>query len=179
MIDLETFGTTPGCAIRSIGACTFALSGDHTERSYYRNIDTHSSLYARLHIEESTHTWWKQQSEEARNSLLVDPQPLSKVVDEFYQWCAALGAGNDLYVWAQGSNFDPGLWEAALRALRVAKTPWRFYNCFDTRTLYYLAGFNPKSVSREGTYHNALDDARHQVECCRRAHARLMGRMQV
>lgn len=176
MLDLETWGTSPGCGIRSIGAVTFALSGDHVEKSFYRNIDTNSSLYARLHIDEDTHHWWKTQSEEAQASLKVNPRPLAEVVVDFYNFATNLGAGSDLRVWSQGANFDVVLWEAAVRSLRTPRVPWKFYNCRDTRTLYELAGFDTKSVSRAGTYHNALDDARHQVECCRRAHAKLLAK---
>jgi hypothetical protein len=178
MLDLETFGTTPGCAIRSIGAVTFALEGDHAEQSFSVNIDTHSCLYARLHIEQGTHEWWKQQSAEARAALQIDARPLSAVVAEFETWCKRQSSMNDLKIWAQGSNFDPVLWKAAAKAVGRGVS-WKFYNCRDTRTLYELAGFDPRSVARVGVYHSALDDARHQVRCCREAYKKLKNSMRV
>lgn len=170
MLDLETLGVRPGAAIRSIGAVTFTLADSAAGgETFYANIDTYSCLYAGLQIEQGTHEWWKGQSQEARDSLQVDQQPLVKVAAEFYEWGRARGITK---VWAQGANFDPGLWEAAARAVNIFM-PWKFYNVRDTRTLYDLAGWNPKQLKREGTYHNALDDARHQVACCREAYRRL------
>jgi len=170
MCDLETFGTTPGCAIRSIGAVTFTLDeGDHAEQSFSANIDTHSCLYARLHIEQGTHEWWKKQSAEAREALQKNVEPLTEVVANFNNWCRWIAPPADLRIWSQGSNFDVVLWEAAARAVGRG-VPWKFYNCRDTRTLYDLADFDPRSVAREGVYHSALDDARHQVRCCREAY---------
>ena len=32
MLDLETWGTRPGCAIRSIGACVFNPNGEGTSQ---------------------------------------------------------------------------------------------------------------------------------------------------
>jgi hypothetical protein len=68
------------------------------------------------------------------------------------------------FVWAQGSNFDTVLWEHSLGLVNM-EIPWRFYNTRDTRTAYHMAGFNAKSIKRQGTFHNALDDAKHQCRC--------------
>ena len=173
MIDLETFGTTPGCAIRSIGAVSFELNEDrtHIEQCFSANIDTHSCLYARLHIDADTHAWWRRQAPEAIAALEVDKRPLLEVVSNFEKWFAKV---NPRSVWCQGANFDVVLWEAAARAVGRG-VPWKYYAVRDTRTLYDLAGFDPRSLVRNGVYHCALDDARHQVECCRRAWAKLKG----
>jgi hypothetical protein len=174
MMDLETYGLTPGCVVRSVGATTFTLEGDHEPKTFYANISATSCLFARLHIEQGTHEWWAGQSAEAQESLKRDQRPLRDVVKDFNAWVVS-GCGlreATVRVWSQGSNFDVVLWEAAARAVGVA-VPWRFYNCRDTRTLYELAGFDPWSIKRAGTYHNALDDARHQVECCRAAWEKL------
>ena len=170
MVDLESYGTTPGCAIRSIGAVTFDLDDNtHIEQCFSANIDTHSSIYARLHIEEATHKWWKQQAAEAVAALEVNKRPLLEVVDTFAKW---YGKINPRSIWCQGANFDVVLWEAAARAVNRG-VPWKYYAVRDTRTLYDLADFDPRSVVRNGTYHCALDDARHQAACCRAAWAKL------
>lgn len=170
MLDLESYGITPGCAIRSIGAVTFDLDDEaHIEQTFSANIDVHSCLYARLHVEQDTHMWWKRQSPEAIAALEVDKRPLTEVVDNFAKWFARV---NPRSVWAQGANFDPVLWEAAAMAVGRG-APWKYYEVRDTRTLYDLADFNTKTIARGGTYHCALDDARHQVACCRAAWAKL------
>lgn len=177
MIDCETFGVTPGTALRSIGAVTFELSSEAaTERTFYANISARSCLWARLHIEEGTDKWWEQQSPEAQAALKVDQKSLYQAAIDFNAWCTHACAGrlSDIRLWCQGANFDAPLWEAASRAVGLP-APWKFYNVRDTRTLYELAEFDPRSLPRAGTYHNALDDARHQAACCRAAYAKLKG----
>jgi hypothetical protein len=170
MIDCETWGTRPGCALRSIGAVTFELDGTGTGADYYRNINLQSCLDAGLKIEAGTLLWWDDQADEARRALRVEPQPLNAVLVGFASWFVKQGGEQ---VWAQGANFDPVLWETAALAAGVTRLPWKFYNVRDTRTLYELAGFDPRSIKRAGTYHNALDDARHQVACCQAAYRML------
>ena len=49
MLDLESWGTLPGSALRSIGATTFSPYGDcHTEKTFYANIDRESCECAGL-----------------------------------------------------------------------------------------------------------------------------------
>lgn len=180
MLDLETLGVLPGCAIRSIGAVTFELNANGkeaaNERTFYANISARSCLYARLHIEQGTDEWWNRQSPEALEGLKTDQKPLAQVATEFNTWCTHASSGilSDIRLWCQGANFDAVIWEFASRAVALP-TPWKFYNVRDTRTLYALADFDPRSLPRAGTYHNALDDARHQAACCRAAWAKLKG----
>lgn len=170
MLDLETWGTRPGCALRSIGAVAFDLDRPEVEGdTFYANISPSSCLNAGLIIEEETRRWWGQQSAEAQAPLEVDQKMLRDVVIAFGVWFSRQ-AGK--YVWAQGANFDPVLWDAACRAVKLS-VPWRYYCVQDTRTVYNLARLDTRTVDRKGTSHHALDDARHQVECLREAHRRL------
>lgn len=170
MIDLETWGTSPGCAVRSIGAVTFDLGNDkHEEKSFYANISTRSCLYAGLRMERDTAEWWTRQSPEARAKLEENPEELPNVVQSFHGFVAKVGAR---YIWAQGANFDPGIWEAVARAVN-GRISWKFHCVRDTRTVYDLARLDTREVKREGVYHGALDDARHQVRCLQLAYERL------
>lgn len=172
MLDLETFGTKPGSVLRSIGAVVFDLSGNMGEEFYY-NIDQGTCQAAGLTVDANTAQWWSRQSKEARDALLVDPRPLPWVVADFHGWFVA-NAGMGARVWAQGANFDPAMWEAAALAVNNP-VPWKFYNVRDTRTAYDIANLNTSSVPRSGTYHNALDDAKHQVRCVAKAISMTMG----
>ena len=62
--------------------------------------------------------------------------------------------------------------EAAARAVGK-EAPWKFWDARDTRTVYGLAGFDPRSVPKSGVAHHALDDALYQVTCVQRALVRL------
>lgn len=161
MLDLETWGTAPGSALRSIGAVFFDLSGK-TGETFYRNIDKQSCLDAGLKIDKSTVEWWSRQSAAAQRALEDNPRPLKEVIVDFHAWA---GRNSGVRVWAHGAAFDPVLWEAAIKAAGFVSTPWKFWNTRDTRTVYEVFDFDIRDLPRDGTYHNALDDALYQVRC--------------
>jgi len=170
MLDLETWGTAPGCALRSIGAVAFDPSdefagGEH----FYANIERESCEAYGLTVDPKTVEWWERQSREAREALLTDPHPLMLVVTEFHAWWRRIGA---TYVWSNGANFDEPIWSAVSRAVG-ADVPWQFWNVRDTRTIWDAAGINPKKIARSGTAHNAFADAKHQATCVCRAYSKL------
>lgn len=160
MVDLETFGTSAGCVIRSIGAVVFDPRTGIGEE-FYRNITEEDQLILGATKDPDTEKWWARQSQESQDAFADDQVRLETAAIDFAQFWRR----NKLkFVWAQGSNFDCVLWEASCAFVNV-KHPWQFYNTRDTRTAYDMAGFNTKTMKREGTYHNALDDAKHQVRC--------------
>lgn len=164
MFDLETFGTKPYSALRSVGACVFDPETGATGDTFYRNIDRKSCDAIGLNVDPATEKWWMQQSREAQDALLVDCRPISEVVSNFHLW---FRRNDGVQIWCQGANFDSVLWEAAAQSLQPQKlfVPWRYWAVRDTRTVYEIAGFDDKSIGRQGTYHNALDDALHQARC--------------
>lgn len=169
MLDLETWGTRPGSALRSIGAVTFGDRSANIGPTFYRNIDKGSCDIAGLTVDAETVAWWEKQSPESIATLAVDPRPLPEVVAEFHSWFRQMSAR---FIWSHGGNFDEPLWSAACRA--VGKTvPWKFWDARCTRTIYGAAGIDLRSLPREGTHHNALDDAIHQARCVQQAMAKL------
>lgn len=170
MLDLETWGVRPGASLRSVGLVTFVLGrpAEGGER-FYSNICRESCKQRGLREEQGTVDWWARQSRQAQDALEVNPRSLVDVVIMVEQW---LYARQVRYVWCQGANFDAVLWEAACRAVG-RDPPWRFYNVRDTRTLYDAGGLDPRSIARDGTYHNAVDDAAHQVACVQAAYRML------
>lgn len=171
MLDLETFGTAPGSVIRSIGAVAFDPLGSGFGSEFYANIDKQSCIDAGLKVDANTEAWWAKQSPEAQAALLEDQKWLPGVVADFNKWWVSVGGS---HVWAQGSNFDPALWEAASVAVN-ARVPWKFWNTRDTRTAYEMGGLGLHNMPvRDGTYHNALDDAKYQVQCVQLAYSRVV-----
>lgn len=162
MIDLETWGTLPGSALRSIGAVTFSPYGEtHVEQTFYSNIDRESCERAGLKIDPSTVAWWSGQSLEAQSRLADSCCSIYDVVPGFAKWWESVGG---TYVWSNGANFDEVLWRVAAERLGYI-TPWKYWNVRDTRTCWHLARVNPKSIRFEGTQHDAIADARHQAKC--------------
>lgn len=169
MMDLETWGTAPGAALRSIGAVFFDPYGTTTGEEFYLNISEDSCLRLGLHKDPDTVLWWQNQSKEARQSLLHDPVPVEEVVIAFHEW---FRKNKGMWIWSQGASFDVVLWEEVGRRLRNP-APWKFWDVRDTRTAYEMGRFDPRSIKRRGTYHNALDDAKHQAACVQAAYRRI------
>lgn len=169
MFDLETWGTAPGSAIRSVGAAAFTLDGGPTGQTFYRNVEDASCQQVGLRQDMSTVQWWNQQSLISRERFQHDQRSIHDVCFDFFHWFNEV---EGVFLWAQGANFDPGIWEAACKATSV-RVPWKFYNVRDTRTVYHLARFDTGVIPRSGTHHDALDDCMHQIACVCAAFSRL------
>lgn len=167
MMDLETWGTRPGSAIRSVGAVEFGPGG--LGREFYCNIEDQSCQEAGLAFDPATETWWAGQGEAAKAAFTTpEPLGLDYAVREFERWVPE----GEVHCWAHGASFDPVLWEAACHAVG-ASLPFRFWDLRDTRTLYALSGVNVQSYRAKGTHHHALDDAKAQAEAAITAHQML------
>ncbi len=155
MFDLETFGTAPGSVLRSIGAAVFNPQTGETGETFYRNIDRQSCEDLGLKIDPRTEKWWSEQAKEAQDALLQNCVPMRDVVMDFHKWFQSVRGEQ---IWCQGANFDSVLWQSVADVCG-SFVPWKFWNVRDTRTVYEVAGFDPRTLPREGTYHNALDDS--------------------
>lgn len=154
MVDLETMGAGPSAAIVAIGAV------DSLGREFYRTVDLASSVTAGGVIDPSTVMWWMGQSDEAR-AALTSPGAVHIVqaLTEFSAWVADLGA--DVRVWGNGAAFDNVILGGAYDRSGLPR-PWAFWNDRCYRTIKSLRpGIK---MSRTGTHHNALDDARSQAD---------------
>lgn len=158
MIDLETLGKRPGCAIASIGAVKFDPRGDWMGDIFHVHVDLKSCEASGLHLDADTVLWWLQQDVEARG-VLVNGQreaaPLYTALDAF----GGFFAGADS-IWCNGASFDYPILAAAYAAIREA-TPWQYWQEHDLRTLKNLN--KGARLQRLGTHHSALDDAIHQA----------------
>jgi hypothetical protein len=158
MLDLETGGTVPGCAIRSIGAVFFDFDGREPGPSYYANISRESCDVLGLITEVETENWWKDHPE-AEALLAEDQQALPAALLRFMMFAEEHGT-EELCVWSHGAGFDIPIIEAAMRECAITP-PWKFRNCRDTRTLLWLAEERGLTIDieRRGLRHHALDDA--------------------
>jgi hypothetical protein len=170
MLDIETLGTTPGCIVLTVGAARFDPYTGETADHFYEAISFKNSVLNGLVCNPSTHAWWQKQHEEARKAAFAGEKSLSDVAAAFCSWSRNSAIE---HWWSQGSDFDFPIWEAAMKAAK-REAPWKYWAKRDTRTIYAVAGFDPDTLKREGTYHNALDDSLHQV-CCVHECYRLIG----
>lgn len=176
MLDLETLGTTPGCVILSIGICAFdpfAQSVDEVfgDDGFHVVVNKESCLEAMLHVDNSTAQWWARQSEDARKVLrdaadIETSEPLTDALHNVIGYVSQHTMPKYALVWGNGADFDNPILNVAARHVGVS-LPWQWGNrCY--RTVKNLAeflqpDFTPPPLMRQGTYHNALDDARSQA----------------
>ena len=166
MVDLETRGDGPGCAILSIGAVAFdPEAGWIDPDGFYAVIDANSCLVAGLRYDQGTLDWWAKQSPEAR--AVIDQaaggagQPLALALDNFAFYLSQFGGVGSVRVWGNGADFDNAILAAAARAAG-RPTAWEHWNSRCFRTLKNLFRDIP-APERIGVFHNALDDARTQA----------------
>lgn len=160
MVDLETLGTRAGCQVLSIGAVAFNKAGLGPE--YYAVLETETQAALGLTTEPSTLEWWARQSQAARR-VFTDPKvDFVHGMGSFSSWLHAdVASIGKIKMWGNGSDFDNSILYAAYAAAGL-KVPWLFWNSRCYRTLKNLCLNIP--LTRQGTYHNALDDAKSQAE---------------
>ena len=160
MIDLETLDTAATAAIVSIGAVFFDPDHNELGDTFYRTIDVASVLGHGFSVSGDTLKWWLQQSDAAR-SMFASGSDVGTVLDELAAFLGSEGKPEDLKVWGNGAAFDNVILSNAFTATKRA-TPWRFWNDRCYRTVKALHPEVP--FVREGTHHNALDDAISQAK---------------
>lgn len=160
MVDLETLDSGNNALILSIGAVEFCPETGLGREFYGVALrEGQVERYART-VSVSTVEWWAQQSAEAQK-VFTDPgaNALDVVLKNFAAWF-----GGDGQVWGYGSTFDNVVLRNAFKAVGVA-CPWSYRNDMCHRTLLNLGKGLVEVPAREGTHHNALDDARYQAIC--------------
>lgn len=156
MVDLETMSTRSNAAICSIGAVKF--EGDKILDTFYCTVDIKSCKEAGLHIAKDTVEWWSKQNKEAFRELTKNNISLQEALDKFEIWFGP----KSLPLWGNGAVFDNTiLGNAYFNTGR--KPPWHPWDDRCYRTVKALFKWIPAD-ERQGTYHNALDDAMHQTK---------------
>ena len=164
MLDLETLDTTSSAVVISIGAVAF---DPHTnalgDRFYVEMTEDTAAQQARGRtISGDTVRWWMQQSEAARRVFSesidgVDRVSTIKALSLFDHFVAANG-GRDVELWGNGADFDNIILGTLYDSFGLRK-PWSYSRNRCYRTMKNL-GIGPRRpLVREGTHHNALDDA--------------------
>lgn len=157
MIDLETWGTRPGDAIRSVGAVLFDRKTGAFGDTFYVNIDDASNDAEGFTREDSTVKWWSEQSAEAVAALAADPTPVRSALAMLAFW---IDTSDFADIWCQGASFDFPILRAAFAKCDIEQ-PWKFWTEKDSRTVLQLGNRKPQRTF--GEHHNALADAKAQA----------------
>lgn len=162
MVDIETFGQTPGSIITSIGAVLFDENQSYPDVAYYQRVCPKSCMEIGLTFDPETVQWWLRQSDEARSEMTnKDRLPIKEALVLLNQFFAQVPR-RMLCVWGNGASFDNTLLPAAYRACGMPQ-PWEFWNDRCYRTMKNMFPKVPLQ-KRLGTHHNALDDAVTQAD---------------
>lgn len=180
MLDLETLGLSPGCAILEIALVRFDAE---PELVFRRQVSVASCVRAGLRMEPETVEWWMKQSDAARLRWSADSAILLGEALGSLRSCVgrlrfnAARGDSPLRLWANGAAFDVPILEAAYRACDLP-IPWNYREVRDMRTLMDLAEVDKDAIPFEGIEHSAADDAMHQARLCRLALQRLEDRIE-
>jgi exodeoxyribonuclease VIII len=161
MIDLETLGTTPDCAVLTIGGVKFDPNLIHkpTNEFYYR-FEVDEQLERGRTTLDSTLEWWGKQEESVREEALGDGNrtPVLEVLQALNKWCVGVDA-----IWCQGPAFDICILEDLYRQYDH-HIPWAFWKIKDSRTLFSIMPTDPRKAV-DFAAHNALEDCKVQAIC--------------
>lgn len=166
MPDIETLGNHANSVVISIGAVAFDETTGQLGQEFYQEINIDSCLDAGLEVNGSTIAWWMSQSDAARKVLSDrvkhdDSLPLVTVLTLFTTYINQVSSKGKVKIWGNGSSFDNSILEECYRKVG-SDAPWMFWNdrCYRTVKNLYK---DVKADKRQGVYHNALDDAKHQA----------------
>lgn len=168
MVDLETFGSTPGSVIVRIGAVAFDPASAELGARFLVGIDPTSAQQHGLTIDGDTVKWWLTQSDAARADITNGKAiSLPHALISLTSWWTQAGGQK---FWGHGGNFDDPVLAAAYRAAGM-KPPWSYSRSRCTRTIFDLAGVEPERAA--GVHHTALDDALAQALAVQAAYSKL------
>lgn len=158
MLDLETLDSAPMAAILSIGAVAFTENG--IEGTFYARVTVESAMQHGT-VSASTLEWWLKQSNEARAELTrAGRGSLPETLEAFSNFVKLAKKDDATKIWGNGADFDNVVLASAYRQCSLP-LPWEYRNnrCYRTmKAMYPQVPF-----VREGTHHNALDDAATQA----------------
>lgn len=160
MLDLETMGNGPQAAIVAIGAVEFDVPTQQIGERFYTVIDLESSVAAGGVMDASTVLWWLKQSDEARAAFDRSGDHIATALQRFSGWMENRAKIDSVRVWGNGAAFDNVILASAYRR-NGTKQPWVFWNDRCYRTV--KAQHPEVKMQRNGTHHNAVDDAESQA----------------
>lgn len=170
MLDIETLGTRPGAIVLSAALVRFQ---DEQATTVTLSIPDQEAIG--LEKDPATQGWWAQQPPAAWEKVTAGAIPLQAALSHLTNWLN--WAEPDIFqrmIWCHGATFDAPILGEVYRKASL-EPPWKFWNIQCTRTLYNLAGVDPKSYSVPPP-HVALNDALGQTRAANAALGVLAGK---
>ena len=150
MIDIETNGLKPGCAIANIGTVTFGPNGP-SAKHYFQGFA--SVADERFVADRGTMDWWLTKPEAVRALVFGGTEPIDLLLCKFTVYLTTYPV---VRVWGNAASFDLKILERAYEICGL-ELPWDYRNEMCYRTLKNLYPQIPYRKPRTG--HEALEDA--------------------
>lgn len=164
MLDIETLGTSPGCAITEIAAVIFCDDTFHTTAQYHRHINITSNNILGLTTCPKTTAWRK------KHTSWNPDAPGVNIHDAITGLIDFLHTHQPTKYWSKGITFDFPIIEHAAHSLQLP-LPWKYWQLHDMRTIWNLAFPNKKTPPAP---HCALQDCHNQIEQLRLANNHIL-----
>lgn len=191
MIDLETLSQDVHHGI-VVSACIFPFVLDERSapsviRIPYENTSLHAMM---VHFDiEDSRAFGRWQSLETMEFWSKHPQQYNRMMEEnknwkmsfvdgwtlIYKYIADIAKDFDVWVWAQGIDFDFPFMEGCFNQCHLQQPPYKFWQKMDARTYCNTAYSMGMLKADKKPSHDALDDCRQQIVNVRRAYHYLDG----
>lgn len=169
MLDIETVGRKPGCAIISIAAVLFnANTGEiSTTRRFNKSIGLTKQILNGFTQDDNTIKWWKGTNKKLFYDLCESKNNYIEIAKEFQSWYKSLPNYSKLRLWGNSPKFDIAILEGWYRKCLNGKEFNQFWDTWserDVRTIAALAPSIKKNTIFVGNKHNPIDDCLHQIK---------------
>jgi DNA polymerase III epsilon subunit-like protein len=159
MVDIETLSTEANAVILSIGAIKFDRNGKLPESpevmdTFYTRIARESCEVLGMHVDPDTVRWWSTQPADVRDEALENTSERLTIKDALAQFATWIGKSE--LVWGHGDDFDCVILGNAFKRCGM-KTPWKFWDTRDTRTLFDIAGVRNSDLPANSKHHPIHD----------------------
>lgn len=171
MLDIETAGRNPGCAIIQIAAVPFNINtGKISTNTFSMDINLAHQFDNKFTYCKNTLNWWKKENKPLFDKLSNSNNKYVQVGKEFQTYFKSLDNYKNIRVWGNSNRFDIGIVEGWYRkAIGFGFQPfWNTWLERDVRTLSCLDPVIKAKLPFVGTKHDAIDDCKHQIKYCRK-----------
>lgn len=162
MLDIETLGTDEDAIVISIGAVFFNPRTGELGGEFYHKLSFQDQIDLGRRPTQGAIEFWLNQSKEAQAVFSEEGLGTEQALKKFREFVLENSEEGKCKPWGNGPSFDITIMETLFKDFRV-EFPWRFWNvrCLRTFKEYIYKGTD---LEREGIYHHALDDCKHQIK---------------
>lgn len=162
MLDIETLGTGNSAIVISIGAVLFDPHTGEVGAEFYRKLNFQDQIDRGRRPSQGTIEFWFKQDKDAQVVFTEKGVSTEQALNEFKTFVTTNSSYSECKPWGNGPSFDLTIMESLFDDFGILY-PWHFRNvrCLRTFKEYVYDG---KDLVREGIYHHALDDCKHQIK---------------